>query len=375
MLLYSDNIDGCAVAPLSDDNLRWAKVFDVGANHNGNGNNNGRQVYRVVASSLHTGNLLNLAFTGSAAGLGGTPRRYVKCAVSTVNTNAAHSIGAAFSWARTDLTSESVPIIAWNAGVDVYDAFPAGAISTLWADTALLLNSDGTFTVAGVTSSYGLPEDTFAYIEVTIDPSDGSVTVFANDTQILTASPSGVTDVTRLSFMIAANAIDSKYTMSMNFDDIMITDSTGADFNARTGPVRITRLPLLAEDTVTFTPQGVGTNIAAVNKTGLSTSTYNRSGGTNDVGDTFTVDTSGLDPDQTILGVVVNSFAARSDLGNRGLNNIATDGTTTKRQSMGTLLTEYVGAATPLVLANGFDDLAWNVDKLDAAKFGYEVTA
>jgi len=181
---------------------------------------------------------------------------------------------------------------------------------------------NGTYSANGIVSLSG-----YYYITVEYNFSSGTVDVYLDGgtTPIISATTS-LTSADR--FNLGVTTAPSSSSFQNIFDDIYALDDSGTENTSRLGVIKVRRAPLVAEVETNFTPMGgATTNISAVNKTNRSTTTYNQSPDTNDLPDTFTIDTSAVPSGATVHAVAMYAFHRKVNANPRTLALIARDDT------------------------------------------------
>ncbi|MFW8566142.1 hypothetical protein [Orrella sp. 11846] len=381
MLLYGDNLDAVPTQTsiggkvnathVPADTERWMRPLTTFKTSGDRGCAVG--VFEASRCPIPIGSEKALVFFGSEPGKAAS---ICTVSVTTENPTQAHFIGGMFSWKpRSPDIDYPRPIIGWNGGLEVPENTSGLDPLEVWAATALML-VDQHLWVAGQSGNTQIAVETEYHLEMELNPATHRVTIWLNGHKELEdVYVESLDRVDTLGWMLGSvrtspNTLADCYIV---VDDIFVLDGTGDSFNARLGPVRFKRVPLLAQDDITWTPDGAAGNLEAVNKTTLSDATYNVSPAANDKADTFTVDTSGLDPDATILGVMMNTYAAKADVGDRSLDQVVITNGQTARNPFGHHLSSTYNGADPYVLAKAPDDSAWDIDTIDNTVFGYEV--
>jgi len=238
--------------------------------------------------------------------------------------------------------------------------------------TVLYVLNTGALRLNGVSSAAGLISGGApAYIEVVRNVATGAVTVFVNDVLVITTTVPAVTaGVNEVIFANTGLTSGSGFT---RLDDIYMLDDTGPTFNARLGPVRFTRIPLLASvGTPAFTPQNAASNLAAVNQDNASEAAYNRSPTANGQQDAYSLDTSVLPDGTTVLSVDLRALYRKTSPGPRNLALKATNGATAEKTVVDKIATF---GADSLQLLTAPDGTSWDKPKLTATTVAYEVRA
>lgn len=383
MLLYGDNIDAAPITipPAADtagtrllrsNAARWSGLEPAGA-----ASASSASTDQWVSAGVLSEKQINLRVST------GTPSlafwAVSSFGVSVKNTLSKVVIGAAFSWSPDGGgTGVARPVIGWNEGLNY--SGQSGKPEVFWAETALMLVG-GRLQLSGIQAAENFPINSFVFLELELDPVAGTASVYVNDLPVgnLQNVPiAGLTSIARVGFCLGKTAFT--YTGSgdvarsiYSIDNLYILDDTGPTFNQRLGPISFKRLPLLAQQAVAFTPVNAGDNISAVNKTDLSELSFNRSPGSNDVGDYFTLDTSALAPDAEVLGLLTNVYAARTDLGPRNLDVVIQQNSEEARKSLPSVSLQFAGTGGPFVFPVAPDATPWSVAKLTDTVFGYEV--
>lgn len=248
----------------------------------------------------------------------------------------------------------------------------AGATTTVTTD-ALIINADGSFTFNGVTSATGLlAYQVPGYLEVVVDFVAGTVDVYLDDVLIL-SSTTTLTEASQINWMVTAQGVSSR--RANTYDNIVIYDDQGEAPTTRLGPCKAVACPLSASVETNFTPQGgAANNLDAVQKSDFSTTTYNQSTSVNDVGDTFTLDTSGIALGSDVIGVNVCAMAKKTDAGARNLAMVNSDGINKISVVKAPDPVAFTGTGQA-IFATAADGTAWDLTKLAAAEIGYEAKA
>lgn len=231
----------------------------------------------------------------------------------------------------------------------------------------LMRSFDGKLTFQGVTSAGATQSDNFFFLELVIDLTAATFAVYVADILFMNGA---------ITFTAAAPGIKFLGQSGSKIDDIYILAGTTGPYADRLGPVRVLRAPILSAAQADFTPNGETTNVAAVNKTNLSTATFNRSPVSNGAQDRFKLDTSGLPIDRPILGIAQSLLYRKTDIGARGLKSVITAaaGASPDTIQLPDHVVNFGGAPQHIVTAvpgGGALDLT----ALAAMEFGYEVTA
>lgn len=295
-----------------------------------------------------------------------------KLYVATTTPSATHILAGAVKFGRDPLWGSAKQSIqhvlaGWNAAC-------AGAVGTISANPNLLtVNESGDLTIGAVTAVGKLPYDTYAYLEIEIIPSTTTINVYINKTLALTTT-AGPASVTQFGWIAAVDAsgVDS----AIRVDDMIFLDSTGTDWNARPADiVSFTRVPLLASvGTPAFAPINAGSNVAAVNKNTLVATSYTRSGAEDDVGDLYTLDPSVLTDSQSVLAVILQTFARKTALTPRALDVTVSDGTNNANKPFSGLDVTFKGPLTQAVFTKQPDGVTdWTVAAAKALQVGYTV--
>lgn len=237
----------------------------------------------------------------------------------------------------------------------------------------LIVNADGSLTLNGVSSAAGLlVYQVPAYIEVVYDFTAGTAEVYVDDVLVLSTTTS-LTEASNINYVVSAQGASSR--KSNTFDNMVVYDDQGDAPTARLGPCKAVSCPLSASVDSNFTPQGgAASNLAAVQKSDFSTTTYNQSTSVNDVGDTFTLDTSGIVAGSDVIGVNVCAMAKKTDSGARNLALVNSDGVNKISLLKAPNPTAFTGTGQA-IFATAADGSAWDLTKLAAAEIGYEAKA
>ena len=214
-------------------------------------------------------------------------------------------------------------------------------------------------------------QGTFAAVELIIDLDMGTFGVYLNNNFLF----GGTHAITKL--WNAPWFISTRTQYAIVIDDIYVLGGTDGSYADRLGPVRVRRLALDAEKSTEFSPENVGSNIAAVNKTDRSGSTFNRSPGENGKQDRFTVDVSELPDDKDIFAVQQLIYYRKTDIGDRGLKSIITDagGINVDARTLPQNVINFAGPGLAHLITQVPGGGTLDKESIADLEFGYEVTA
>lgn len=373
--IYTDLFELCPLVPLgTGQSLLPNNVQLMNARMDGfvgrGGSTGGNVAYQGITEGLLSPRQVSLRSTVSTG-------QRVKNSIfwNTPDPNAKIFIGGAFRFSSISpgVDYADRTLIGINSGLTGTTS-SSGSVYSIFRNTAILLRSDGSISIGDDHSDIGvLPAETTRYLEASFDPSDGSVDLYIDDVLILQGSMNFST-VESIGFMAAWNGGPDANCL-YEIDNIYVNDDTGDHYNGRMGPIAVQWAPLKSEDSVTWIPENAPNNITAVNKNTLDTGSFVRSPSQNDQADLYEIDTDVIDPDKVILGVVSAPYFRKTDIGARSLAAVATDGVNKLERTFADAGLEFAGSSTPLLMPTAPQGGAWDVDKLAACKFGYEVKA
>lgn len=254
------------------------------------------------------------------------------------------------------------------AGIGVAPAdYAVTAASEITVGVNGSIRFGGTSSAAGLITAGSLHHCQIEYTKAT-----RTARIWIDEVLVLTASASGMPIEPPPSMYVrvssSTNTLSHSYTA--RFDNVWIHDT------AVQGAVSAIRLPLAASvGTPSFVPQGgAATNLAAVNKADVSSTTYNESTATNNVGDLYSLDTSSIPAGSTILALAVKTMNRKAAPGARSLQSVVTNGTLTDKQPLPESAVNFSAKSTQIYSA-ALDATAWDLTKLTAMNVGYEVRA
>lgn len=332
--IYTDVVEAAPVSVTTGDPQVLPSDVQQGVFRNwltfGNGN---QRHQRIEASEISEKKLvLDVSATNAqmisqylGMALGNTDSLYFACAYKWT--------GQDTPWSPGTASTRYKAVVGWNTGVT--QAPPAGSSSTnpnIISISPLGAVKIGNLTDGAVSDDQAIPIDTYVYLEVEFVLSTGTVNVYVNRSLVATGVISGLNAITAFGLLASTGSGDTSGSYRNHYDDIRICDAGGtAPYNARPSDfASYRRIPLLAQTETNFNPVGAGSGLAVANRTLLDGTVYNRSGSENDVGDLFSLDTSVLDGNETIVAIQPHVFARKSDLGDRALDISVTDGTNSK---------------------------------------------
>lgn len=238
---------------------------------------------------------------------------------------------------------------------------------------ALSVTSAGALNFNSLTSADGVfQHGSEQYLTIELDFVAGTIAVYVGDSG--TPALSGPMTLTSLSYITFGFLRGTGPNLvELTCDHIYVLDDAPGGPTERLGIVEVKRLPLVASVESNFTPQGgAASNLAAVNKTTLTTTTYNQSGHANGVGDTFTVDTTLIADAVEVYGIGLNTLAQKDNSGDRNQALIAKNGGD-KLATIRPLATSWI--AEQAVFTTNPDGSSLTVAGVGAAAFGYEARA
>lgn len=383
-LIYLDNIDACPIMPaptvvaaamypfqpLYSSILRYTRKMNsgfsalipsvVGANSVGTYVRAGTVSEKELCLQACSGNSSNSLLTNLNLVIGNSPVITVGAWACFDNPPAPNSAGA-----------HAVPqvLAAFNAAVDLNSDTPASAYAT----RAVIINPNGSVSVNTATSSPGLVNvGVMSFIEMVITLATDTVSVYVNGTLAVTGTLSLANTITAFAFICSTHGRTTSNNNVLRLDNIYVLDNVGATFNARLGPIGVTRLPLDTEVATTWTPSNAVSNIVAVNKNDLSEASWVTSPATANQADTFTVD-PGLVSMEGNVWLYQSPYFRNVVPGERDLGVFLSDGTNTIEQIVESATSEFVGPLDPLVWRTAADGTAWTLAKLIASRVGYRV--
>lgn len=267
-------------------------------------------------------------------------------------------------------TREAInPTLASVGIIDVRAPVANGTSTTARLD-CLYVNLDGSLTINGESSAAGIFQfDVQTHIQVECDIPGQVINIYANDELVVTAATT-LTEITSVNYCIAKTVQTTATTHQVFIDDMAINDDSGTKNNTRLGPVKSVNVPPSSSVLSMFTPVGAANNLAAINKTSLSTTTYNQSSLVNGEEDSYMMNVTGLDPAHDILGVQVCTYHRKTDMTPRNLEVRISDGTNNLDYTADPHTDTY-GGSIQHIEESAPDGTDWDTTKLGACTMSY----
>ncbi|QQR69246.1 MAG: hypothetical protein IPI58_00745 [Alphaproteobacteria bacterium] len=227
------------------------------------------------------------------------------------------------------------------------------------------------------TSSSAIPLNTWCYIELKtfINDTTGTLELRVNGTTVATytgdTKQSSSLNTAR-TIRLAGGVYSSSYYGFI--DDLYVCDGAGTTNNDFLGDCRVDTLyPNGVGNSAQFTPTGSSANWENVKDTTIDEDTTNNASATSGQIDSFAFgDLSNLG--SSVFGVQNNLVAKKDDAGTRTMRSVTRIGGTNYESadySLGTTYLDYV----QLQEQNPATAVAWTVDAINGAEFGYKVQA
>lgn len=229
------------------------------------------------------------------------------------------------------------------------------------------------FIAEGIPGSVNIPLGTYAYVELSYDPSDTSAIVRVNGSVALSigsgANPHGFV-MTGIDVGPWGTGSGTAATGYGTFDDWYINGGA----NAFLGDGRVvTRFPTSDTSRNDFTPSAGTDNFAMVDELNPDADvTYNEANVAGDQ-DRYASNTSIGSP-LTIHGVMVRSFMKKTDAGDRTARNVLKSSATLVTGDTVGLGAGYAAFST-MVNTNPATGAAWTAATVTASEFGAEIVA
>jgi hypothetical protein len=248
----------------------------------------------------------------------------------------------------------------------------SGQITALRGNTSLGASAAGAIPIAGGALNW-------AYLEVgaVLSATVGTITVKVNGTSVLALTGlnnCGGTGTVCGAWGNGHQAGQGGNAGSFSMMHHYFADNSGSSpWNTYLGDVRVQTLLPTADDSVAFTPNGLGTNHANAALVPPVPGTDFNSDATVNAQDTFTCASLAASI-TTIFGVNAKVLAQKSDAGSRSLQTVLKSSSTTVTGT-GTALQQTPEQLRTMYQTDPNTSAQWTAANVNAAKVGYKVSA
>lgn len=231
---------------------------------------------------------------------------------------------------------------------------------------SLIIRQDGSLRLGTLTTEpYTILLGTISYIEIVLNYDTGDFELFVDD------ESKGSGSITFSSGNVKRFVLGQLHdaTTHAYYDDIYVLDDKGDDNNTRLGPVRVRNLRMKETTLTEFTPTDGENNLSALLSTDVDK--FNSHSSEADATDLFKVDTSDLNNDTRIYGIMQNIVSRKTDLGPKRLGLIAKDASELITSEVRPPILAF-GHSTSRVYDKTPSGNTWTKDELDSCEFGYK---
>lgn len=239
--------------------------------------------------------------------------------------------------------------------------------------SAYRLSSDTAGTLLGASAAGVIHPSTWHYLEIecTLSTTVGVLNVYVDDVLVLALT--GVNNA-NAGVGTTANAFRVSNFVGTPNEVFEIDDYYEADAATRIGPLRVTVKEPSSDSAVTWTPNSGANNYSRVNEAQTDGDTSYVQCGTVGDRDLYGFTPLGVSP-ATIYGVQISSFAEKTDVAARSINNSAKSGTTDSDGTTLALASAYGKLERAMMLTDPDTGSAFTVAGLDAMLAGPKVGA